>query len=85
MKRIVLVAAIAIFSAAAHAETYGDGTNRVTIPEGCTSYSCMSVSIPGHYSHNVKPEKSRKPRKSASKLQDQAKQDHDKQPDQPKQ
>jgi hypothetical protein len=35
------------------------------IPKGCKAWSCMSVSVPGHYSHNVKPVKKPRVRQSA--------------------
>jgi len=40
-------------------------TDRVVVPKGCTSWSCMSVSVPGHYSHNVKPVKKARIRQGA--------------------
>jgi hypothetical protein len=53
MKSIVLtVAALVLAGASAHAETYTSGRNRVVIPDGCASWSCMSVSVPGHSHHN---------------------------------
>lgn len=57
MKKFLIATALLLVSASAQAATYGDGTNRVVIPKGCSSWSCMSVSVPGHYSHNVKPVK----------------------------
>ena len=61
MKSIVLtVAALILAGASAHAETYTNGRNRVVIPDGCASWSCMSVSVPGHFHHNDS-----KPRKQA--------------------
>ena len=68
MKKLALIAAaLTLLSASAHAETYHYGKNRVVIPSGCASWSCISVSVPGHYSHNVKPEnKSRTSQKVAT-------------------
>ncbi len=57
MKKLLIASALLFISASAQAATYGDGTNRVVIPNGCRAWSCMSVSVPGHYSHNVKPVK----------------------------
>jgi uncharacterized membrane protein len=57
MKKLLIVAALLLAAASAQAATYSDGTNRVIIPKGCKAWSCMSVSVPGHYSHNVKPAK----------------------------
>ena len=55
--KTLLIAAVLVLAAAtsAQAKVYSDGTNRVIIPKGCKAWSCMSVSVPGHYSHNVKP------------------------------
>ncbi|ETR79007.1 hypothetical protein X566_06625 [Afipia sp. P52-10] len=55
MKKLLIAATLLLVSASAQAATYGDGTNRVVIPKGCRAWSCISVSVPGHYSHNVKP------------------------------
>lgn len=60
MKKLLIVTALVLAAASAQAATYSDGKNRVVIPKGCKAWSCMSVSVPGHYSHNVKPAK--KPR-----------------------
>lgn len=57
MKKLALIVALLITAGTAQAATYVDGKNRIVVPAGCTSWSCMSVSIPGHYSHNVKPQK----------------------------
>lgn len=57
MKKLLIVAALVLCSAAAQAKTYASGANRVVVPKGCSSWSCISVSVPGHYSHNVKPAK----------------------------
>ncbi len=53
MKKLALIAALTLFGASAHASTYVDGKNRVVIPHGCHSWSCISVAVPGYYSHNV--------------------------------
>jgi hypothetical protein len=55
MKKLALIAALTLASVSAHAATYVDGKNRVVIPDGCRSWSCISVSVPGHYSYNVQP------------------------------
>jgi len=55
MKKLVLIAALTLASVSAHAATYVDGKNHVVIPHGCRSWSCISVSVPGYYSHNVQP------------------------------
>jgi hypothetical protein len=65
MKKLLITAALVLVSASAHARTWSDGTNRVVLPKGCTSWSCMSVSVPGHYSHNVKPVKKARVRHTA--------------------
>jgi hypothetical protein len=65
MKKFLIAAALVLVSASAQARTWSDGTNRVVVPKGCTSWSCMSVSVPGHYSHNVKPVKKARVRQSA--------------------
>lgn len=57
MIKLALIVAFVIIAYGAQAATYVDGKNRVVIPDGCASWSCMSVSIPGHVSHNVKPHK----------------------------
>ena len=57
MKKLLIAAALVLVSASAQAKIYSSGNNRVVVPKGCTSWSCMSVSVPGHYSHNVKPVK----------------------------
>ena len=57
MKKLALIVALVVVAGSAQAATYVDGKNRVDIPDGCTAWSCMSVSIPGHFSHNVKPHK----------------------------
>jgi hypothetical protein len=57
MKKLLIVTALVLASASAQASTYTSGKNRVVVPKGCTSWSCISVSVPGHYSHNVKPVK----------------------------
>jgi len=54
MKKLALIVTFIIIAGSAQATTYIDGKNRVVIPDGCASWSCMSVSIPGHFSHNVK-------------------------------
>jgi len=56
MKKLALIVTFVVLASGAQAATYIDGKNRVVIPEGCVSWSCMSVSIPGHFSHNVKPQ-----------------------------
>jgi hypothetical protein len=55
MKKLLIAAALVLASTSAFAKTYASGANRVVIPKGCKAWSCMSVSVPGHYSHNVKP------------------------------
>jgi hypothetical protein len=55
MKTLALVAGLMVLSAGAHAEVYVSGKNRVVIPSGCASWSCVSVSVPGHYHHNDRP------------------------------
>lgn len=60
MKTLLIATALVLATASAQAATWSDGKNRVVIPKGCKVWSCMSVSVPGHYSHNVKPAK--KPR-----------------------
>jgi len=57
MKKLLIAAVLVLASASAQAATYTSGNNRVVIPKGCKAWSCMSVSVPGHYSHNVKPAK----------------------------
>jgi hypothetical protein len=57
MKTFLIASTLLLAGVSAQAATYGDGTNRVVIPKGCSSWSCMSVSVPGHYAHNVKPVK----------------------------
>jgi hypothetical protein len=57
MKKLALIVALLITAGSAQAATYVDGRNRVVVPDGCASWSCMSVSIPGHFSHNVKPQR----------------------------
>jgi hypothetical protein len=57
MKKLLIATAFILVSASAQAKTYTSGNNRVVVPNGCKSWSCMSVSVPGHYSHNVKPVK----------------------------
>lgn len=72
MKKLVIAAALMALSASAQANTYVSGKNRVVIPDGCASWSCMSVSIPGHLSHNVKSERpARAPQPKASVAQPQ--------------
>ena len=53
MKRFALIVTLALISASAHASTYVDGKNRVVVPHGYHSWACISVSVPGYYSHNV--------------------------------
>ena len=65
MKKLLIAAALILASASAQAETYSSGSNHVVVPKGCTSWSCISVSMPGHYSHNVKPAKKAGVRQSA--------------------
>jgi len=65
MKKLLLAAALVLISVAAQAKTWSDGPNRVVVPKGCSSWSCMSVSVPGHYAHNVKPVKKARARQSA--------------------
>lgn len=62
MKKLLIATALVLVAASAQAATYSDGTNRVIIPKGCKAWSCMSVSVPGHYSHNVKPAKKKRAR-----------------------
>jgi hypothetical protein len=57
MKKLLIAATLALAATSAQAKVYSDGANRVIIPKGCKAWSCMSVSVPGHYSHNVKPVK----------------------------
>jgi hypothetical protein len=57
MKKLLIATALILASASAEAKTYTSGNNRVVVPKGCSSWSCISVSVPGHYSHNVKPVK----------------------------
>jgi uncharacterized lipoprotein YajG len=65
MKKLLIAAALVLISASAHARTWSNGANRVVVPKGCSSWSCMSVSVPGHYSHNVKPVKKARVRRSS--------------------
>lgn len=65
MKKLLIAAALVLVSASAQAETYSSGNNRVVVPKGCSSWSCISVSVPGHYSHNVQPVKKARVRQSA--------------------
>jgi hypothetical protein len=65
MKKLLIATALVLASASAQAETYSSGSNRVVVPKGCSSWSCMSVSVPGHYAHNVKPVKKARIRQSA--------------------
>jgi hypothetical protein len=65
LKTLLIAAALVLVSASAHARTWSDGPNRVVVPKGCTSWSCMSVSVPGHYSHNVKLVKKARVRQTA--------------------
>jgi hypothetical protein len=65
MKTLLIAAVLVLVSASAQAGTWSDGSNRVVVPKGCTSWSCMSVSVPGHYSHNVKSVKKARVRQSA--------------------
>ena len=53
MKKLALIVALALISASAHASTYVDGKNRVVVPHGCRSWSCITVSVPGYCSHSV--------------------------------
>ena len=55
MKKLLIATMLVLAATAAQAKTYASGNNRVVIPKGCKAWSCMSVSVPGHYSHNVKP------------------------------
>jgi hypothetical protein len=55
MKKLALIAALTFASVSAHATTYVEGKNHVVIPHGCYSWSCVSVSLPGYFSHNVQP------------------------------
>jgi hypothetical protein len=55
MRKLALIAALTLASVSSHAATYVDGNNRVVIPHGCRSWSCISVSVPSYYSHNVQP------------------------------
>jgi len=64
-KKLLIATALVLVSASAQARSWSDGSNRVVVPKGCASWSCMSVSVPGHYSHNVKPEKKVRIRHSA--------------------
>jgi hypothetical protein len=57
MKKLLIAAALVLAATSAQAKVYSDGTNRVIVPKGCKAWSCMSVSVPGHYAHNVKPAK----------------------------
>ena len=57
MKKLLIVTVLVLAAASVEAETYTSGKNRVVIPKGCKAWSCMSVSVPGHYSHNVQPVK----------------------------
>ena len=59
MKTFLIATALILASASAQAETYSSGKNRVVVPKGCSSWSCISVLVPGHYSHNVQPAKKR--------------------------
>jgi hypothetical protein len=65
MKKLLIASALVLISVSAQARTWSDGPNRVVVPKGCSSWSCMSVSVPGHYSHNVKPVKKARVRQSA--------------------
>ena len=52
-KKLAQTVALALISASAHASTYVDGKKGVLVPHGCHSWSCIAVSLPGYYSHNV--------------------------------
>ena len=53
MKNLVLIAALVLASTSVHASTYRSGKSTVVVPHGCHSWSCISVSVAGYYSHNV--------------------------------
>lgn len=55
MKKLLIATVLVLAATSAQATTYASGKNRVVIPKGCKAWSCMSVSVPGHYSHNVQP------------------------------
>jgi hypothetical protein len=57
MKKLLIAIVLVLAATAAQAKTYTSGNNRVVIPKGCKAWSCMSVSVPGHISHNVQPAK----------------------------
>jgi hypothetical protein len=59
MKKLALIFTLALLSTSAHASTYVDGKNRVIVPHGCHAWSCISVSLPGYYSHNVQTSRGR--------------------------
>lgn len=65
MKKLLIAAALVLISVSAQAKTYSSGKNTVVVPKGCRAWSCMSVSVPGHYSHNVKPAKRARIRQTA--------------------
>jgi len=58
MKKLALIVAFTLLGTSAHASTYVDGKNRVVVLHGCHSWSCISVSVPGYYSHNVQSDRS---------------------------
>ena len=58
MKKLALIVALTLLGASAQASIYVDGKNRVVVPHGCHSWSCISVSVPGYYSHNVQASRS---------------------------
>ena len=59
MKKLLIATALILVSVSAQAKTYSSGNNRVVVPKGCKAWSCMSVSVPGHYSHNVQAKRAR--------------------------
>lgn len=55
MKKLLIATVLVLAATSVQAKTYTSGSNRVVIPKGCKAWSCMSVSVPGHISHNVQP------------------------------
>lgn len=69
MKKLVIAAAFALISAAAHAGTYSVEGYTIHVSDGCSSSSCVSVYAPGYgYYHGGSSVRVHKAHKDTSRL-----------------